>query len=222
MNPRLEDRHSAIKLRRRGYSYSEIMDMIPNLSKGTLSGWLKNIELTDDQKKRLLQKICDGSERSRFRGSLRNKEKAVERIINLQKKAEDEYQRLDINPLFKVGLCLYWAEGAKKSRSFQFVNSDPQMISLELRWLREILCVEENEIKIRIYIHEIYKDENCEKFWSEVTKISKERFFRTIYKPTQHKIKKNPGYKGCCRLDITKSEIYWKIVKWQQMMIDSL
>lgn len=43
MKLRLADKQYAIDLRKQGYFYSEIIATIPNLSKGTLSGWLKYI-----------------------------------------------------------------------------------------------------------------------------------------------------------------------------------
>jgi len=117
---------------------------------------------------------------------------------------------------------LYWAEGGKKARSFQFVNSDWRIIQLMLRFLREIAKIDEELIKIRLYIHEIYKDENCEKFWLEITQISPQFLQKTIYKPSLHKVKKNKNYKGCCRIEITQSEIYWKIIKWQELLFEQI
>jgi len=222
MRLRLEDKRKAIDLRQRGYSYSEIRQVIPNLSKGTLSGWLKNIELSPEHKERILKKIIRGSERSRLRGAWTNKQKADTRIQNLNKVADTEYQSLAQNELFKLGLSLYWAEGAKKSRFFQFMNSDPKMINFMIRWLIEVVKAPKEDIKIRIFIHKIYLDESCEKFWSEITNIPAREFKKTIYKPTIHTVKKNPGYKGCCRIEITKSEVYWKIARWIEILSKEL
>ena len=42
----------AIELRRQGQSYSDILKVV-NVSKGTISLWLRNVELTQEQKGRL-------------------------------------------------------------------------------------------------------------------------------------------------------------------------
>ena len=220
MKLRLENKNRAICLRKTGLSFKEIRQQIPNLSKSTLCGWLKGIELTEQQKIRLLQKMHDGAEKARFKGSLRNREKALERIATIRNTAKHEYSELKKMTLFPIGLSLYWAEGAKKSRCFQFMNSDPQMIKLMLKWLTEIVKVNMQDIKFRLYTHKIFANESYEIFWSKITGLPVENFYKTIYKPTPHLIKKNPEYKGCVRLEITKSEIYWKMVQWQQMMID--
>jgi len=219
MKLRLHDKNRAIDLRKSGYTYSEIQQIIPNLSKGTLSGWLKNIPLSTHDKERILAKMLASSETSRIRGAWTNKQKAIERIQKIQKKAEEEFQILSKKPLFISGLCLYWAEGAKKSRSFQFINSDPEMIKLIIVWLKKILKTQESDIKIRLYIHKVYKNENCEKYWLNITELPNQNLLRTVYKPTIHLIKKNPLYKGCCRIELKNgSEVFWKIMKWQEML----
>ncbi|MCL5795517.1 MAG: hypothetical protein M1338_04120, partial [Patescibacteria group bacterium] len=81
--------------------------------------------------------------------------------------------------------------------------------------------ISDENIRIRIYMHRVYSNENCEEYWSKFTKIPKSRFLRTIYKPTPHVIKKNIDYKGCCRVDIQGSELFWKFQKWQKMLINS-
>lgn len=220
MKLRLEDKNKAIELRKQGLTYNEIRQTIPNISKGTLSGWLKNIELEPYQKKRILKKIKDGSDYSRLKGAWSNKVKAEKRIKLIKLEAKQEFDSLMKDSLFPVGLCLYWAEGAKTSRSFQFINSDSTMIRIIMKWLRETLKINENEIKIKLYIHKIYDNEDCEKFWSGITKIDREKFLKTVYKLTIHKVKKNISYKGCCRIELKGSNTYWKITQWQQMFID--
>ena len=218
MKLRLEAKRKAIELRRNGLVYSEIRKIIPNLSKGTLSGWLKNIELSPDQRKIILEKVKNGRGRSRIEGAWANKKKAIDRINKIQANAEKEYNKYKKNHLFYIFLCLYWAEGAKKSRCFQFMNSDPLMIRLVLKCLREMFKTPEEEIKIRLFIHKVYAEENCEKYWSKIAEIPVESFKRTVYKSTVHSIKKNLNYKGCCRIELTGSEFYWKVEKWIKML----
>ena len=59
-----------------------------------------------------------------------------------------------------------------------------------MRWLRKICKISEDEIKIRLYTHKIFLNENYEKFWSEITAIPISNFQKTIYKDTPHKSKK--------------------------------
>ena len=214
MKLRLEDKTKAIKLRIQGRTYREIRTAIPNLSKSTLSGWLKNFRLTPGQKAKLEQNIykigCD----ARMKAGWTKRQIKQKKIESIFMKSTSEYQELADNRLFLTGLVLYWGEGNKKTEMFQFTNSDPQAISVMMKWLIEICQIPKEKIKIRLYIHTIYAHENCEEFWSKVVKIPTDKFSKTIYKPTIHRKKKNPAYKGCVQLRVLKTDFYWKVMGW--------
>ena len=222
MKLRIHDKRQAIALRQQGHSYSEIMRVIPNLSKGTISGWLKNIELSSEHRQRIIEKAASIPKEVRLRGAWANKAKALQRIEAIRQQAKNDFRKLAREHLFIAGIMLYWAEGSKSSRCFQFMNSDWRIIDLMLRFLREVVKVDEELIKIRLFIHRVYQDENCEKYWSSVTKIPIERFQKTVFKPSPHILKKNQEYKGCCRIEITRSEIFWKIIEWEELLFKTL
>lgn len=221
MKLRLEEKRKAILLRRKGYSYNEIRNVIPNLSKGTISGWLKNIELRPEHRERIINKIHSAGEKGRLRGAWINKKKALDRIDLIQKQAKKEFNNLLADPLSVCAISLYWAEGSKKSRRFQFMNSDPKMIMVMLKWLRK-MGILNDQIKIRIYAHKVYEKENPEKLWLKITGLPAENLLKTIYKPAIHLVKKNLNYIGCCRIEVTGSELYWKMVKWQEMIASKI
>lgn len=60
---KLAEKLKAQELRVKGFSYKEILQTI-NVSKGTLSVWCKDIELTDEQKLRLLSKKQFGQKKA--------------------------------------------------------------------------------------------------------------------------------------------------------------
>jgi len=214
MKLRLEDKRKAIELRIQGNTYREIINLIPNLPKSTLSGWLKNVKLTPKQKERLNKNIKKITYNARVKSAWTKKKTKEKKIKNIFKQAEKEYLLLAKNELFLIGLILYWAEGNRKTEMFQFTNSDPRAIKAMLNWLTKICKIPKKDIKIRLYIHKIYAHENHEKFWSEITKIPIDKFQKTIYKPTPHKIKKKLDYKGCIQLRILKTNFYWKVMAW--------
>lgn len=223
MKLRLEDKRRAIELRLQGKSYGEIKNIIPSLSKSTLSGWLKNVKLSPEQKRRLksnLEKItCD----ARIKSAWTKKKRRIEQIKYIFDRAKKELPYFLNNPLFLVGLSLYWAEGSKKSgETIQFANSDPQMIKIMMKWFREICKVPKEKIRAHIYIHKIYKSERCEEFWSKITGIPVSKFGKTTYKPTPHKIKRNLDYKGVCRIDIGNVNLFRKMMGWQQGLSEIL
>ena len=219
MKLRLEDKLKAIELRLQGKTYKQIQSEIPNLSKSTLSGWLKNLQLTKEQERQLKRNIQKSCYNARVKAAWTKRKKKENRVRKIILSAEKEYHVLKKNPLFLIGLALYWAEGTKKQQSFQFTNSDPSTIKIMLQWLEKFCGISKSEVKIRVYIHKVYAYEHCEAFWSKITGIPINKFQKTIYKPTPHKVKKNLHYKGCVQLRVLKTELFWKVVGWIQALI---
>lgn len=216
MKPRLEDKITAINLRIQGKSYSEIRSLISNLSKSTLSNWLRNLKLTPKQENRLNKNIEKINYDARVKSAWIRRHQNLERTKVIFEAAKKELPLLMKNPLFLVGLSLYWAEGSKTTNCVQFANSDSRLIKIMIRWFKEVCGIPEEKLKIHIYIHDIYKHENCERFWSKVAGIPVSRFGKTTYKASPHKVKKNFNYKGVCRIDIGNVNLLKRIFGWQQ------
>ncbi len=216
-----EKKQLAIKLRKDGRTYSEIQKELGHLPKSTLSGWLKNIELTDDHKSRIFERIHSAAEIGRQKGGWTNHLKRVARIEKIKKEAVEEYSVLKRNRLFLAGLTLFLAEGSKKTEYFQFMNSDPSLIKIMMFWLNQFAGVPPDKMKFRLYTHKIFSNENYEQYWSNTLNIPIVQFYKTVYKDTVHKTKKNNEYKGCLRLEVGGSTLYWKIIQWRDILYNS-
>jgi len=212
----------AVELRKQGKTFSEIQAILGQIPKGTLSGWLKPILLTEIQKKRILEKIKKQGHVGRMRGAWRNHEKRLERIDRISSVAKLEYKTYSQDPLFLPGLVLYLAEGSKKTESFQFMNSDYQLIKIMINWITKFGGHEFANLRFRLYIHKIYAHENHESFWIRVLRADESQMLKTIYKPTNRTYKKNPSYKGCLRIEVIGNELYWKTMTWRDCLYASL
>lgn len=84
-----------------------------------------------------------------------------------------------LKELSAIGTMLYWAEGYKgdeKNHTVDFANSDSFMITLFLKFLREIYRPDEKRLRVYLYC---YSDQNIKKlviYWSKITKIPKNQF----------------------------------------------
>ncbi len=218
MNTNVQKKNTAINLRKQGWSYSEIVKEL-NVAKGTLSGWLKDILLSEQQLFDLKNRLTTKVARGRLQASIALRTRRMIRERDVQISAEKEFEKFIKDPFFITGLCLYWAEGAKKNTYFAFMNSDPEMHVMMRKWIRKFLNLKETSLKYRLYIHEPYKEENCEAYWANKLRIPVDSLQKTTFKPTPHKVKKNPEYKGCLRLSITKIEILRRVMAWQKLLI---
>lgn len=205
----------ARELRKQGFSFSEIIERIPTLSKGTLNGWLKDIELSKKQKERLLSKIKVGADKGRLKGAFRNHQKRVELTEQIISDAKKEIINKTMSSFLIAGLMLYWAEGDKTQERVGFTNSDPLMIKFMMRWFREICGVPEIKFRVALSVMILHNKSESEKFWSEVTKVPLAQFNKVRVKPTTLMGKRNPSYMGTCRIVISDKNLFRKIKGWR-------
>ena len=80
-----------------------------------------------------------------------------------------------------IAAALYWGEGTKKvskaNERLAFVNSDPKMIVVFLKFVREVLQVPEEKIRAGIHLYDATTDTQGKKYWSRVTKLPPDRFW---------------------------------------------
>lgn len=215
---KLQEKEKAIKLRKKGLSYSEILKQIP-VAKSTLSLWLRSVGLSKRQKQRLTEKKLAAA----LRGAQARKDYRLAITKEIKDKAKKEIGSLSNRELWLIGTVLYWAEGSKekiKSPRLEFCNSDPFMIKLYLNWLSKILKIKNNKVVFEIFIHENHSNElnNVKKYWSSITGFSKSSF-KNIYLK-KHNIKTNrknigSNYHGLLKIRIKESSILnRKVAGW--------
>lgn len=210
MEAKLEEHKNAVKLRKLGYSHSEILKKV-KVTRSTLTSWLKNIHLTKPKIERLRLK----KENGRKLGSLILKRNRIEKTKEIINKARSEINNLDESHLKVIGSILYWAEGSKQkehdpSKELVFSNSDPKMIKLYLLWLQRCLLIKADDILFEIYIHRTYNKTEKEliNYWSKVTNSDTTKFKKIYFKKNKvHTFRKNKGkdYHGVLRISVRKS-----------------
>jgi hypothetical protein len=203
-------KHLARSLRDKGKSYSEILKLV-NVSKSTLSLWLRDIPLSSSQLKNL-----QGRNKSRYLGSKSRQLKRIELTREIISKAKTEAKERSGDELFISGLMLYWAEGTKRGGEMvAFSNSDSNMIILMMEWFRKICSVPENKFRIQLQIHSLHKQVNIKKYWSGLVNLPLSQFHKLIVKKTSLGHRKNPLYQGTCCIRICDNNLFRKIMGWK-------
>jgi len=208
---KFKERIKAQKLRRKGFSYKEILKRM-HVSKSSLSIWLREIELTEEQKNRLFKK----GERAIYDVAKRKVAARIKKTKEIMALGREEVESRKNNLLFLVGMALYWAEGAKNSsESVKFSNSDEKMIALAMRWLREICKVPENKFRIHIHMHSLHCRKNIIDYWSKITGVPKKQFYKPYIKKTSLGQRKNVLYNGTCLVIVSDKDLFRKIMGWK-------
>ncbi len=127
--------------------------------------------------------------------------------ISRRNRSETGYLVNSLKPRFKIkynltiaeeklkiaGIMLYWAEGTLKGNSVDFVNSNPEMIKIFLKFLRQICGVSEERLRLYIYSYPHLNLEKIKKYWAEISEISLNQF-------TKPYIRKNNLNVSCRKL----------------------
>lgn len=206
-------KESVRQLRKKGYTFKEILEEFPFLAKSTVSGWVESITLTSEQEKRILQEQLKG----RRKLMEYNKKKHQEAIKNAQRiisEARKRIGKINQRDLTIAGTALYWAEGYKKSKNvIDFVNSDPKMITLMMRFFREICKIKESKFRCKLVLHPRLNKKEALEFWSFITKVPLGQFLKVYTKPPKSSTGKmhNILYKGTLQIRICDTKNLWKI-----------
>ncbi len=190
----------ALALRKNGQSYGEIKKEL-NISKSTLSYWLKDVQLTEKQKKRFYtNNILILS-----RGSQSQRERRLRQVAEIIKKAKKEISKsISLESYRLFGAALYWAEGNKKN-SLGITNSDPYLILFMVKWFEKILGVSpKKDLKAHLNIYPQQNEKYIKQFWSQLTGIPLENFGKTFVKPLSKNYKKNNLYYGTIKVKVHK------------------
>ncbi|MBU2539992.1 hypothetical protein KJ786_02425 [Patescibacteria group bacterium] len=212
MIKKTKEREKAIKLRKQGLSYREILAIIP-VSKSSLSLWLRSVNLTKRQKQRLTDKKLAAAKK----GGEIIREKRILSTKRIKERAEKQIKKISNRELWLIGIMLYWAEGNKQkehkvSESVRLGNSNPRIIEIFLIWLFEVIKISQNDISFRICLHETAKNRlpEIEKYWSKITGFPIEDFRKVKINWKKHKIntkRKNTGkdYQGLLEVRVKRS-----------------
>lgn len=211
----------ALRLRRQGFSYREVLQHVP-VAKSTLSLWLRSVGLSRRQRQRLTEKKLAAMRR----GWETVHRMRMRRWHEIRDRARAEVRRLSRTERWLVGTALYWAEGAKEredspATSLKFSNSDFLMVLLFRDWLFEFLGVSKEQIRYGLYIHESANWFAARRFWAERLAIQP-KTIRVYFKranPTPKRKNVGRDYIGLMRLSISQSiALVRKVSGWIEGM----
>lgn len=202
-------------LRKQGWSLGEI-SLKTGIPKNTISGWIRDIRLTDGQKERIRQKIIDSGVIGRPLAVKANHEKTKlwkEKIHREVKHfGELAAKSREIGRLI-CGL-LYLCEGAKypATRCLVLGNSDTRLIRCFVNLLRTSFNIDENKLRCRVMYRCDQNPQELNQYWSAVTEIPLSNFYkskpdgRTKGKPTSRK-----DYKGICAIHYLSVDLQFRL-----------
>ncbi|NCO80447.1 hypothetical protein GW869_01585 [bacterium] len=216
MHPKYQ---KALKLRFIGKSYGEIKCAL-GVPKSTLSSWFKNLQLPPSVQKILIEK---GRATNKNLAEFNRRRTQAIKIENQQVRqaAAEEIKSLSKRELLLIGAALYWAEGYNKqdnvgSPNISFGNSDPKMVILFLRFLREVMRIPEEALRPIVQIHHNVEVKSAINFWSKISDIP-QKFFHITHQISKASKGKRSTYSlpyGTFRLEVRGRQNFFRIKGW--------
>ncbi|MDD5110510.1 MAG: hypothetical protein PHI63_04840 [Patescibacteria group bacterium] len=182
-----KDHHTARRLRLQGRSYNEIWRIL-GVPKSTLSEWFINLPLPPEAKARIAKRTRHGALQGLLRRNRNQTVLAQQRAHQVRSDAARQIPHLSSRELLIIGATLYWAEGYKRPNVRQgrevthhavsLTNSDPLLVKIFLRFLREYCHVPDEKIKadLRIFPHQ--QSGAIQRYWESQTGIEANNFTR--------------------------------------------
>jgi hypothetical protein len=210
-----QERKSARRLRAQGFSMNEIYRRL-GVSKGSVSLWVTDIQLTPEQKQQLSEKGQKKEVVERRRTTRLARENARRQtIINEAKK---DIRGISSRELFVLGVGLYWAEGGKTQRGLvRFSNSDPLLIQIMMRFFDTICKVPKTKFRGHVHLHPHLSARTAAEYWHKISKIPLNQFFKTSQqhnKASQNKKDSLPY--GTFTIYVCNTELFLRIKGWME------
>lgn len=188
----------AIILRKTGKSYREI-EKILNVRRSTLSGWLKNIILSENQRQKLHKKWLKALVKARSMASEVHRNGRLNRI----KKVRDDVEifssniRIDDQLGEIIFATFYQAEGVKKENAVVFANSNPFILKSIYLLFEKTYKIDKSKLRCCLHLRSDQSEIAMKKYWSKLLNIPQPQFNKTqfdkrVIKPTYS------TYKGVC------------------------
>jgi transcriptional regulator with XRE-family HTH domain len=212
------EREEAKRLRKEeGKSIKKIAETL-NVSKGTVSLWVRNIELTQKQKKRLEKNCGRGSYEARMRGGETRRKIHYEKRKKYQENGREFFKKNKDDILFISGVMMYWCEGTKQNNknTVDFSNSDVCMIKIFLRFLKQFYDIKNDDISIYIHCYTTVNSVDIiEQYWSRELELPKSCFKKTrvnvVSKASKRKRPINSLPYGTCKVVVYRTDIIQSI-----------
>jgi len=173
---KIKEKEVARELRQKdGLSLKDISEKL-NVSKSTVSLWVRDIVLTDEQKAVL-------ANNGNFPEQLKEREKRNQKFrqirIEAQNKGRQRVKNKDWE--FLLGCMLYWAEGTKSRNALSLSNSDPDLLLAFKKFLNNSLDISNNDIVLSIncYINNGIDLEEIERYWLNYLGLNKNNIRKT-------------------------------------------
>lgn len=194
----INKKQAAIRLRRRGRSIRDIENLL-GVPRSTLSGWLRDVKLSEKQKERLHKNWLNALVKARLKASKVHRDERLQRIKRIEKDARHFVSNITVNKTMGelIFAAFYLAEGSKSKGAVEIANTNPDILVAFWRLFQYLYPVDKSKFRCYLHLRLDQSERQLKNYWSKVLGIPKSQFIKSqidkrAIRPTFK------GYKGVC------------------------
>ena len=201
-----------MQLRKRGLSMRTIAARL-GVAKSSVSYWVRDIQLTVRQQKQLNENgySVAAIEKRRISRIANTKKRQIE----IMRRASEEVPELLLQPLWCIGVSLYWGVGGKTQQTARLSNSDPVVIKVMMRFFGKYSGVPIEKYRGHVHTFAHTNVERAVSYWSMVSGIPKDKFYKTHVKQSRASKKKRDTLPhGTMQIYVHDSIFFFRVMGW--------
>lgn len=186
---KLAERERARQLRAQAWTLKEIAEHL-GVSKSSVSVWVRDVEFTPRPRH---PGQNGGAQPPRPHAQRERKLAQIDLMNELGRERTGALTRRDA---LIAGVALDAGEGTKTDGDVAFANTDAGLMRFFCRWLRTFFEVDEDRLRVRLYLHQGLDLEAATVFWSTCTGVPASQFgkpYRAAADPTLRTAKHRHG-----------------------------
>jgi hypothetical protein len=183
------------------------------IPRSTLSGWFKDIQLSESQRTALMKGKQDGWKKAREKAVLAHNSMKAQRINDAAEEASITLSKLEISSevLDIAFAMLYFGEGAKKNLT-SIGNSNPLVLRFVLAVLYKNYKLTPADIRCDLHLRADQDGESMKRYWSEQLNLPVEQFRYIAYDKRTAGKATYEHYKGVCVIACGQIAIQRKLI----------
>ena len=172
----LVEQGRARDLRAQAWTLQEIANEL-GVAKSSVSRWVRDVDFEAKPRAKVA--------RRREPNALQRRKRAE--IDELLAEGRRRIGALSERELLVAGAALYAGEGSKRNGTVGFANADPRMVVLFCAWLRHFFEIDEERMRLALYLHQGLDLDAAIAYWANLTQIPSDQFtkpYRAVPDPS--------------------------------------
>lgn len=213
-------KEEAVNMRQSGMSMT-IIERRLGIPRSTLSGWFKDIHLSEEQRTRLMKNKRDGWQKARERAAESHRAQKALRLLEAKRQAITTLERIELSDeMLDLALAmLYYGEGAK-SGSTSLASSDPKILRFMLYVLERNYSVTTGMIRCDLHLRMDQDRNELITYWAGQLSLPSSCFRHVAYDKRSEGKATYDHYKGVCVVYCNNIAIQRKLIYLYSLFCD--